>query len=68
MTVSNHKELYRLFNGVCITCMRHWRCPKAKLQLNLQHCNAHKLSKLSNEYKKRQEEQNGKDKADKGAV
>lgn len=34
------------YKGVCKSCMRRFRCPKAQLYLDLPHCNAYKRHKL----------------------
>ena len=66
--VRNYPEI--LFKGVCVTCMRHWNCPKAQKRLNLSECGAYRLSKNSKAYKNKQKEteQNDSDKANKGTV
>lgn len=67
MTKVGEKARQHQMKGLCATCMRRWRCPKSFKYLDLSECNAYRVHKNSLIYKK-ETEQNGKCKTDKGTV
>ena len=67
MVKKGRAAIQHQLKGLCVTCMRRWRCPKAFQYLDVTECNAHKVHKNSTHYKK-ETEQDGKCETDKGTV